>query len=63
MQRAAVAESMASLRSGELSTWQCEHAWLQYRPMFSCSVDAWRRRSGVTPRSCTLHGGTGQRQE
>jgi len=56
MQRAAVAASMASVRRGELSTWQCEQAWLQYSPMLSCSVVASRRRSGVTPRSCATGG-------
>ena len=52
MQRAAVASSMASVRSGELSTWQCEQAWLQYRPILSWSTAASPRRSGVTSRSC-----------
>ena len=28
-QRSAVRRSIASVRSGELSTWQWEHAWLQ----------------------------------
>jgi hypothetical protein len=28
-QRSAVRRSIASVRSGELSTWQCEQAWLQ----------------------------------
>ena len=40
MQRSAVGRSIISFRRGELSTWQCEQAWLQYKPTFSCSVVA-----------------------
>ena len=52
MQRSAVRRSIISLRSGELSTWQCEQAWLQYRPMLSCSVVAGSLLSGRTRCSC-----------
>ena len=33
-----VLADMASVRSGELSTWQCTHAWLQYSPMLICRM-------------------------
>ncbi len=44
--------SIISVRLGELSTWQCVHAWLQYRPMFSCRMRAAPRVSGETPAAC-----------
>ena len=42
MTLSAVALLIVSVRFGELSTWQWEHAWLQYRPMFSCTVSGER---------------------
>ena len=44
---------MASERSGELSTWQWLHAWLQYRPTLSCSTRAVPRLSSLTPSACS----------
>ena len=62
MQRSAVDLSIISFRRGELSTWQCEQAWLQYKPTFSCSVVAESLLKGRTPCSwmqrsmlCTLY--------
>ena len=43
----------SSLRSGEDSTWQCEQAWLQYKPMLTCRIVVGFRRNGDTPRSAT----------
>ena len=54
MQRSAVCRSIISFLRGELSTWQWEHAWLQYRPMFSCSVVAGSRLRGRTLCSCNV---------
>ena len=51
MQRSAVGLSIISFRRGELSTWQCEQAWLQYKPTFSCSVVAESLLKGRT--SCS----------
>jgi hypothetical protein len=33
-----VAGDICSVRRGELSTWQCTHAWLQYSPMLICRM-------------------------
>jgi len=34
--RSAVGRSIISVRSGDESTWQCAHAWLQYSPTLTC---------------------------
>eukprot|EP00982_Pelagococcus_subviridis_P003757 28262-Pelagococcus_subviridis.AAC.3 len=43
----------SSLRSGDDSTWQCEHAWLQYRPMLTWRIVVGLRTSADAPRSTT----------
>ena len=48
--RSATSLDMTSLvRSGEDSTWQCEHAWLQYRPMLTWRMVVGFRTSGSAP--------------
>ena len=52
MQRSAVDLSIISVRLGELSTWQCEQAWLQYSPIFSWRIEADSRLRRLVLRSC-----------
>mmetsp|Transcript_103528 Transcript_103528/g.267769 ORF Transcript_103528/g.267769 Transcript_103528/m.267769 type:complete len:282 (-) Transcript_103528:4-849(-) len=58
-QRSTTSGLICSVRSGDDSTWQCVHAWLQYRPMFSCSVRERPRLNSLTPASAMnfLNGG------
>lgn len=45
----AVFQVIISLLLGELSTWQWEHAWLQYNPMFNWRISVSRRWTGGKP--------------
>src|SRR3954447_25601967 len=41
----AVVRPIISVRHGAASTWQCRHAWLHFRPTFTCSVSKAARRN------------------
>ena len=50
---ATVSDITSVVLKGLLSTWQCEHAWLQNSPMLICKIVVGLRFIGETPFSWT----------